>query len=40
MGLNRLTHQNERLKNLIEGISGVRELKLSARYESIIKTNV
>ena len=37
MGSNRLIHQNERMKNLIEGISGVRELKLSARYESIIK---
>ena len=37
MGSNRLTHQNERMKSLIEGISGVRELKLSARYENIIK---
>ena len=37
MGSNRLTHQNERMRNLIEAISGVRELKLSARYESIVK---
>ena len=37
MGSNRLIHQNERMKNLIEGISGVRELKLSSRYESLIK---
>lgn len=37
MGSNRLTHQNQRMKNLIEGISGVRDLKLSARYENLIK---
>ena len=37
MGSNRLIHQNERIKNLIEGISGVRELKLSGRHETIVK---
>lgn len=37
MGSSRLMHQNERMKNLIEGISGIRELKISARHESIIK---
>ena len=37
MGSNRLIHQNERMRNLIEGVNAVRELKLSSRYENIIK---
>lgn len=37
MGSNRLIHQNERMRNLIEGVSAVRELKLSSRYENTIK---
>ena len=32
MGSNRLIHQNERMRNLIEGVNAVRELKLSSRY--------
>ena len=37
MGTNRLTHENGRMKSLIEGLSGVREIKLSSKDEDIIK---
>jgi ABC-type multidrug transport system fused ATPase/permease subunit len=36
MGTNRLTHENGRMISLIEGLSGVREIKLSSKDENII----
>jgi len=37
MGISRLTHENGRLRSLIEGLSGVREIKLSSKDGNIIK---
>ena len=37
MGISRLTHENGRLRSLIEGLSGVREIKLSSKDGNIMK---
>ena len=37
MGVNRLIHQDERVKSIIEGLAGMREIKLSSQEEDKIK---
>ena len=37
MGVNRLIHQDERVKSIIEGLAGMREIKLSSQEEGRVK---